>query len=376
MKYKAAGLLILIPALMALVSGSFAMPLLTESWLAIVAGTLVFALIVLIVDRSVFIFIKPRQFNAAVAMRLGLIVALAFALSKPLELRIFQGEIENKLLTDEQGRKEEAQKAYETKVADLHGMEKVQADKVQGIQDRYLREMEGINGHWGNGPVAKQMKGELEREQKILDTMKDSISQRIKELQVDLEAGKRLASSFKSDLSVRLEALSAVSEEKKGVGMAALLLRLILVLIDLIPMGMKWMSRDEDMEIAELKADSDRDIRQKLIKALRPWRERVDHLTFRLKLEREESAVEFQRMKQMVDAKIRNLNLEVDRTVSLHRKRAAWRSQDFDPSMSRAERQELVAEIGRIYESFLSDLQAFMEQQRAAERQKWGGSFA
>lgn len=373
-KYKAAGLLILIPAIMALVSGSFAMPLLTDSCFGIVTGTLAFALTVLIIDRTIFIYVKPQQFNVAAIMRLVLIVALGFTLAKPFELRLFEGAIDNQLLTSKQSRKEDAQKSYEEKTAALQQTEQEQAAKVQGIRDRYFKEMEGGNGRWGNGPVAKQMKVELDKEEQVLSDMKTKNIQKIADLRVELESEITVAVSFKTDLSVRLEALSAAMDEKQGLALAGWVLRLILILLDLTPMVLKWMSRDADLEVAEYKADNDRAISEEVQKALRPWRKKVVYLAARLKLEREESSLEFQRMRQMVDTKVRQTSSLVNRMIDLYVQKSSSTDQQFSPTMSRADRQELIAELSRIYEATLNELKAIIEQHRTAERSRWSGS--
>lgn len=361
-KFKVAGSLILIPALMAIVSGNFAAAYLTDNWLIGFIGTLAFAAIVLFLDRAIYIYTKPRQFNPAVVLRMLLIFAMAFALSFPFELRLFEGAINNEITAQAIEQNREVQDRYHGLDLNLIQRQEAQQKIVAELNLEYNRELTGRNGKRGDGPIAGKIKEQLDKERKNLENLQKEVEDARKKNLAYHQKEESLTNQSQDDLSVRIGILEILTHKNKGILFGVWLLRLILILIDITPLAMKWAARDEDLEVAERKAQHERDTSYKVLDAIRPLQLRVAHLQAQLFEERHHSAILYDHLKQDVAAKERFMRFSLKQLYEVRMKQYSLREPSFASGIRKSDKEQLVQDMSRIYEIFITQLEALVEQ--------------
>lgn len=285
-KYVGIGGTVFFTGLLAAVSSSYALFTVFQSiWYAIGFG-LVWGLMIFNLDR--FIVSSMRKRNNAWAEwkmaipRLVFAVLLAIVISKPLELKIFEREINRKL--DEKKiqmiaqSKEEISKGFseisvlESKKDSLKS-EVAEAtayrDKLQQEYDfeRFGTKTDGTSGIVGLGTNAKKKEQQLDAAQADLNTLKYAHQIRIDSLESEIrnlvalrnsEFEKRAPNIEGFDgLAARLDALQILTEESAAMKWANLFIMLLFVAVETAPIFVKLISPrgpyDELLDLAELR---------------------------------------------------------------------------------------------------------------------------
>lgn len=190
-KFAGIGATVFFTALMAAIAGSYALfTVFDNPWIASIFG-LVWGLLIFNLDRFIVSTIRKREkFRAEFLQalpRLMLAVLIAIVISKPLEIKIFEKEINTVLL------KEKNRMALENKnqVAGYFqsDLEKNQAEmdslkasvaarekEVAALYQAYITEAEGTSGtkKMGKGPIYKEKREAHDRAAAQLDSLKKS----------------------------------------------------------------------------------------------------------------------------------------------------------------------------------------------------------
>lgn len=183
-------------ALLAFISGSFAIktiffPVESNSFFIYIIG-IIWSLIIFNLDRFIIASTPPNigksiftKFKQAIP-RILMGVVISFVISKPIELKIFEKDINQKILEDydkerkniENNRLDNDEQLLNiiNGISSIEANQEKQSKDVDKLRERYMSEMEGKNGGVrGEGRVAKSLKEQLENGELELVKLKNQL---------------------------------------------------------------------------------------------------------------------------------------------------------------------------------------------------------
>lgn len=263
------GLVVIMTGVMASISGGFALfTIFQQTWIAIVFGlfwgTLIFSLDWYIVSSLRKERRKGRELLHA-APRLILALLIAMVISKPLELKLFEKEINQELVmmqteqlsqyqssvTNQFPEIEELQAANERLREEIRQKEQEQQLLYQAI----IAEAEGRSptARVGKGPVYKEKKQAYDRVLKELYTLRQKNSERMALNQSRIQALKdkrdqqlqrgEQATVNTDGFLARLHAISRMTERDQAIRLTNYFIILLFIFIESSPMIVKLLSR-------------------------------------------------------------------------------------------------------------------------------------
>ncbi|MGY0391614.1 DUF4407 domain-containing protein [Bizionia sp. KMM 8389] len=188
-KFAGIGATIFFTALMAFIASSYALYTVFDNYSIAIAFGLVWGLLIFNLDRFIVSTIKKRDRKITTCLqatpRLILAVIIAIVISKPLELKIFEKEI-NQVLLDKKNKmtlenQQEISKQFTPEINDLkeqiqtleNNISVKEAD-VNALYKIYIEEAEGVTGTklLGKGPVYQEKRDKHDAELADLKTLK------------------------------------------------------------------------------------------------------------------------------------------------------------------------------------------------------------
>jgi hypothetical protein len=279
--YQGIGAAVLFTAILAALTGGYGLFFVFDSIEYSVLFGIFWGLLIFNLDRYIVSNINKsggffRQMLVAIP-RVFLAVCIAFIISKPLELRIFEKEIEQKLDSDyrETMAKYGAAIAEQDKILSDHYLKDVQDEIkiteaeilrkkhiIDDLNEELIKEIQGINGIRGDGPAAQQIRNYLYDSKAELENLKtrlmelrsrETVLQKKKES--DLEE-KYSAGEIKKNegLLSRLNALEALKEGSKTTYYADLFIFALFLFIEVAPVFIKIFSSKGIYDELEAKA--------------------------------------------------------------------------------------------------------------------------
>jgi len=266
-KYAGIGATVLFTGILAFFSAGYALFTVFDSWLAAVAFGLVWGLMIFNLDRYIVLSMKCygsrwRDFGVALP-RLVLAVFLAIVISKPLELKIFDKEIDAQLIQMEQEvfkKQEDLVKArYESQIADYQSqIASLKAEIVEKTRVRdtlalmALQEADGTGGSKKKnlGPIYQAKKAEADNAQEELDHL---LAANLPSVQVKEEEIKKIEAAIASEiatfdrkkyngLAAQIEALEQLTMNSQAIFFANIFIMLLLISIETAPIFVKLIS--------------------------------------------------------------------------------------------------------------------------------------
>jgi len=172
-KYAGIGATVFFTAVMAFIAASYALYTVFDNYFIAMGFGVIWGLLIFNLDRFIVSTIKKRDHKINELLqatpRLLLAVIIAIVISKPLELKIFEKEINQVLLTEKNQmtleNQEEISKQFlpnirnlETDISALKNQITVKETEVNALYDTYIREAEGRAGTklLGKGPVYQE----------------------------------------------------------------------------------------------------------------------------------------------------------------------------------------------------------------------------
>lgn len=196
-KYAGIGATVFFTALMATLAASYALYTVFDNLLIATTFGFVWGLLIFNLDRFIVSTIKKsdskwKEFLQATP-RIILAVIIAMVISKPLELKIFEKEINQVLLTEKNAmtlqNKTDIAKQYEPEIAKLQkGIQLLKDEintkekEVNDLYETYISEAEGRKGTLlvGKGPVYKEKRDKHDAALKELVQLKQDNAAKIK----------------------------------------------------------------------------------------------------------------------------------------------------------------------------------------------------
>ncbi|EDM45130.1 hypothetical protein SCB49_03379 [unidentified eubacterium SCB49] len=202
-KYAGIGATVFFTALMATIAGAFALYTVFDNYFAAVFFGIIWGLLIFNLDRFIVSTLKKRGsfFDELIQASPRIILALiiAIVISKPLEMKIFEKEINQVLLEEKNAMTLENQDqlalqftpestAITTKIASLKDEILTKEATVNALYDTYIAEAEGTSGteKLGKGPVYKEKRDKHDTELAALQELKKTNNDKIALLETQL----------------------------------------------------------------------------------------------------------------------------------------------------------------------------------------------
>jgi hypothetical protein len=285
-KYFGIGSVVLFTGLLAFISGSYAFYTIFENVLFSVAFGAFWGILIFFLDWYIVASIRKensfaKEFGTAFP-RLILSVFLAIVITKPLELRIFQNEINQEL------QNLRADKSLNTKnkifeefneIAILENEIKILQNEIAEYEKRrndlfnmIIAEAEGrsATNTAGKGPVYKEKKKEFDIAEQLLTEKREQNNALISQKRIQIESLKETRSKSLnqnneaienySGLLARLQALGTLTNQNKYINITNWFIMLLFIVIESSPILVKLMAKkgpyDYLLELEEFKNSS------------------------------------------------------------------------------------------------------------------------
>ena len=263
-KYMGIGATVLFTGLLAFCSGGYALYTVFDNvFLALLFGV-VWGLMIFNLDRYIVLSMKSngswfKDFMVAFP-RLVLAIFLALVISKPLELKVFEKEIEAELVQMEQEvykkQEDQVRTRYTAQVTDYqNNIQQLKREIAQKTTTRDSLEMMAIqeaDGTGGSrvrnlGPIYKTKKAAAENAQKELDNLLATYQPIIQEQeaavqQINANINNEIASLKRGTyggLAARMDALDRLASRSEAILWANLFIMLLFIAIETAPIFVK-----------------------------------------------------------------------------------------------------------------------------------------
>jgi hypothetical protein len=247
MRYQAIGMMVLIPAVMSLLSAPLALAYITENNGALLCSNFIVALLIFIIDRSIILFTKAQTFSIGLIMRVLLSLSLSFVIAEPLVLKIFSDVITEYNAKCLNTINTVTVSKYNTRIDTLNSQITLWQLHEQKDKDLLDKESDGSGGSGkeGLGPIYAAKAQKVEQLQKLRKEWIENNQAKIKNLtqeqQEELNSNqKEQAHSIAADI----RALNIIAKKERSINISSWLIRILLLLIDLIPLMLKWSDDD------------------------------------------------------------------------------------------------------------------------------------
>lgn len=266
-KYMGIGATVFFTGVLAFFSSGYALYTIFESWWAAAAFGLVWGLMIFNLDRYIVMSMKSygkwwRDWVVALP-RLGLAVLLALVISKPLEMKIFEKEIQAELVSMEQEvfkqQEDKVKTRYQAQIAEQRAQIAVLKAEIatktearDALVKQAVQEADGTGGSGQKnlGPIYRAKKAEADKAEAELAAALASNQplilekeQTIKNLELSIQteiAG--LQRSRYDGLAARMEALGRLTTHSEAILWASLFITLLFIAIETAPIFVKLIS--------------------------------------------------------------------------------------------------------------------------------------
>lgn len=195
-KYAGVGATVFFTAIMAFIASAYALYTVFDNIFTSIFFGFIWGLLIFNLDRFIVSTIKKRDNFIdeliQASPRILLAVIIAVVISKPLELKIFQKEIDQVLLEEKNtmtlANQEEIAKQYNPEIEALKGQistlqndVKTKEAEVNALYDTYITEAEGTSGTMklGKGPVYKEKRDKHDAALADLQQLKETNKEKI-----------------------------------------------------------------------------------------------------------------------------------------------------------------------------------------------------
>lgn len=203
-KYAGIGATVFFTAVMATIASAYALYTVFDNYATAIFFGFIWGLLIFNLDRFIVSTIKKRdnffdEFLQATP-RIALAIIIAIVIAKPLELKIFEKEINQVLLEEKNtmtlSNKDQLALQYNPSItalnANIASLKKEVTDKeaeVNALYDTYIAEAEGREGTkiLGKGPVYKEKREKHDAELSALQELKDTNKEKIVDAETQIQ---------------------------------------------------------------------------------------------------------------------------------------------------------------------------------------------
>lgn len=262
-KYAGIGGTILFTALMAMLSGGYALYFVFESVPKAIAFGIFWGMLIFNLDRFIVntmysdgkVTISWREFYSGLP-RIIMAIFLGIVISTPLEMKIFEDRINSQLVKDNIERTNTSRAKIDEGNKPLSDRRNLLEQQQAEIQDRLAKaneelknEGEGsaLSGKAGHGPIYKDKEQNMKAIEKELAMWNSSHKQELEDLREQIKTNRNKGNADISDgnhengFCVRYEAFSNVKKENFTLRVVSLVIMLLFIIIETAPTFFKMM---------------------------------------------------------------------------------------------------------------------------------------
>lgn len=266
-KYASIGATVFFTGVFASIAGGFALFSVFKSVIVSVLFGMVWGLMIFNLDRYIVMSIKKKdnpwkEFTMALP-RLVLAVLIAFVIAKPLELKLFESEINSELVLMEQERFKEQEETLRARFSpeiakikdDIQGLNsqiEAKREKRNELNQMAIQEADGTGGSGlkNLGPIYKAKKRDADLAQQELDNTETLLNPeieakrlQIKEIEASMNTNLTGMDKVRLDgFAARLDALGNLSSKSSTILWASIFITLLFIAIETAPLFVKLIS--------------------------------------------------------------------------------------------------------------------------------------
>lgn len=266
-KYAGIGATVFFTGIFAAIAGGFALFSVFKSVPIALMFGLMWGLMIFNLDRYIVMSIKKKdkplkEFGMALP-RLVLAVLIAFVIAKPLELKLFQSEINSELVLMEQERYKEQEDLLRTRflpemerikseIADLNGQVDAKRATRNQLNQLAIQEADGTGGSGlrNLGPIYKAKKRDADLAQQELDKTIANIDPQLENRQSELLTMENQMNTTNASLektrldgfAAQMDALGRLSDKSSTIFWASIFITLLFMAIETAPLFVKLIS--------------------------------------------------------------------------------------------------------------------------------------
>ncbi len=266
-KYASIGATIFFTGIFASLAGGYALYTVFDSSVVAIIFGLLWGLMIFNLDRYIVMSIKKTgkvwQEIMMALPRIFLAVLIAFVIAKPLELKLFESEIDAELVLKEQELYKEQEALLKSRyqgdidlvndeIKDLKYEIKSKAAKKDELALAAVQEADGTGGSGQRnlGPIYKAKKTEADKAEAELQELQSVLEPQIADRQeklkmIETEMATSLENLDKTELSglaARLDALGNLSQKSSTILWASIFITLLFIAIETAPLFVKLIS--------------------------------------------------------------------------------------------------------------------------------------
>jgi hypothetical protein len=266
-KYVGIGATVFFTGVFAALAAAYALYTVFDSYFAAITFGLLWGLMIFNLDRFIVSSMrkegKTRRELVMALPRIILAILISIVIAKPLELKVFQKEIEPELVVMEQqkfaqqeaqvrARYQMTQDSIKSEIAQLKGEIITQANKRDELVRIAQEEADGTGGSKKKnlGPIYKAKKADADKAQKELDQIAILNQGRITSLESSYGKNDDFISKDISSIergridgfAARIEALNRINNESSAIWIAHIFIILLFIAIETSPVFVKLIS--------------------------------------------------------------------------------------------------------------------------------------
>lgn len=268
-KYSTIGATIILTTILAFISSFFALSLIFENIIFIILGAIFWALIIFNLDRYIVISLRPTDSffkNLIIAFpRFIIALMVAIVISKPIEIKLFEKEINNFHKLDKLNQTNVLYENFKSSISELDLKKekfelkfKEQKDYVDQFKEDYLCEADGSCGTMmrGRGIEYQSKKDRWLEESRLL-----KIELKKKDSLINIENLKELnlKEKYQNEINVITESSYGFFDKVKALNsvnrIASNFILLIFIMVEISPMLTKLFSKKGPYETLIMKSE-------------------------------------------------------------------------------------------------------------------------
>jgi len=239
------GSCVLITPMLGIASGTFAMLTFSKNLPLSIGFGLLWGFVIFLIERTVVANTRPGEFNMGVLARLLLACIFAVVIAVPMELKVFEDAIQEKLANNLNGNVKGINTDYDAQIEKINKDLNAEKSKVDALRLSYIGEADGTSGRKiaGIGEIAQEKERLWNQEAAVYNKMTGDAQKQIDAL--NKQRGQKITVTSESQavgFLGRMRALGELSKEDNTVFWGVWLIRLFFLAIELIPIFVKLSS--------------------------------------------------------------------------------------------------------------------------------------
>lgn len=364
-RYKIIGTCVLLPALLGLISGGFAMYLISQNTVIASIFAIFWGWIIFTLDRAVVSGTRLGKFSLGTLGRMLMAVLIAFTVSEPLLIHIFTDAIEEKRIDVIDIRRKNLTADIDQQITNLETRLDDYENKKDQAYTSYEQEVDGTGGSRVplRGPIAEVKWEKYMAALGEFQTNKTEIDREI----VNLEVQKKEIENLVEETSAKgllgnITVLNQLSKEDSSVKWALWLIRLLFLSIELIPILIKlgYSGRDLYGDIDDLNKEGAFAIQKELI----PERMEVMKKEQTIKLIERKNELLSQEIRGIIDHKINDVEYLMDKISHVVEQQIKLKNHIANKVKDDVLRNGLINQLSMIYDSYVEMLEELVSKSK------------